>query len=104
MKLSNPTAPADVFFMPSYAETFGLVILEALSCGLPVIARDIPEFKEIFGDNIMFFGDRDDAAGYLDDEDLMKRYACNAREYSAGFDIRDVALRHLDLYKELMES
>ena len=103
-EIIKPYSAADVFFMPSYAETFGLVILEALSCGLPVIARDIPEFREIFGDNILYFGDRSDAAGSLHDEDLLKRYASNAREYSAGFDIRDVALRHLDLYKELMES
>ncbi len=103
-EIIKPYSAADVFLMPSYAETFGLVILEALSCGLPVLARDIPEFREIFGDNIMYFGERDEAAGHLRDEGLMKRYARNAREYSAGFDIRDVALKHLDLYKELMES
>ncbi|MDL5503691.1 MAG: glycosyltransferase family 4 protein, partial [Candidatus Methanoperedens sp.] len=38
---------ADVFLMPSYSEMFVLVILEAFSCGLPVVARGIPEFKEI---------------------------------------------------------
>ena len=56
---------ADVFFMPSYAETFGLVILEALACGVPVVARDIPEFHEIFGNNILYFSDRA-GAGELD--------------------------------------
>jgi len=103
-EIIKPYSAADVFFMPSYAETFGLVILEALSCGLPVIARDIPEFREIFDDHILFFRERDEAAGQLEDEDLLKEYARNSREYSAGFDIRDVALRHLDLYKELIES
>ncbi|MGV9103337.1 MAG: glycosyltransferase family 4 protein [Promethearchaeia archaeon] len=31
-----------LFVMPSMRETFGLVALEAMSCGLPVIASDIP--------------------------------------------------------------
>jgi glycosyltransferase involved in cell wall biosynthesis len=32
---------ADVFVFPSRTETFGLVVLEALSCGLPVAAHDV---------------------------------------------------------------
>lgn len=95
---------ADIFLMPSYAETFGLVILEALSCGLPVIARDIPEFRDIFGDRILYFSERKQAEGHLMDTDLRKRYAEQAREFSAGFDIRECAARHLELYRELADS
>jgi glycosyltransferase involved in cell wall biosynthesis len=32
---------ADVFVFPSRTETFGLVIVEALSCGIPVAAHDV---------------------------------------------------------------
>jgi len=95
---------ADIFLMPSYAETFGLVILEALSCGLPVIARDIPEFRDIFGDRVLYFSERKQAEGHLMDSNLQKRYAEQAREFSAGFDIRESAARHLELYRELAES
>lgn len=42
----------DIFLMPSRHEGFGLVTLEALSCGLPVIAFDIPANKEIIQENI----------------------------------------------------
>jgi glycosyltransferase involved in cell wall biosynthesis len=38
--LSERYRAADVFVFPSHFEGFGLVILEALSCGLPVIASD----------------------------------------------------------------
>ncbi|MFI5260618.1 MAG: glycosyltransferase family 4 protein [Candidatus Paceibacteria bacterium] len=32
---------ADVFVFPSRTETFGLVVLEALACGIPVAAHDV---------------------------------------------------------------
>ena len=35
---------ADCFFFPSYEETEGIVVLEALAAGLPVVVRDIGVF------------------------------------------------------------
>ncbi|MFP4070982.1 MAG: glycosyltransferase family 4 protein [Desulfovibrionales bacterium] len=40
-ELARYYAAADVFVMPSLTETFGLVILEALACGVPVAAFPI---------------------------------------------------------------
>ncbi len=37
----------DLFLMSSYSETFGLVILEAMLMKVPVLASDIPAFREI---------------------------------------------------------
>lgn len=39
---------AKVFVFPSLFEGFGLPILEALACGTPVIASDIPPHREIY--------------------------------------------------------
>lgn len=38
---------ADAFVFPSFYEGFGLPPLEAITCGIPVIASDIPIFREI---------------------------------------------------------
>lgn len=40
---------ADVFFLPSYEELFPMTILEAMSCQIPVVVRDLPIY-----DNILF--------------------------------------------------
>jgi glycosyltransferase involved in cell wall biosynthesis len=95
---------ADVFFMPSYAETFGLVILEALACGLPVVARNIPEFREIFDDGIHFFGTLDEASAVIDDDDSLRKSSEAARPFTEKFDIKHIARMHYDLYRRLIES
>ena len=40
-RLSTYYNAADVFVMPSYYESFGLVALEAMACGVPVIASRV---------------------------------------------------------------
>lgn len=95
---------ADLFFMPSYAETFGLVILEALSSGLPVIARDIPEFHDIFGDNILYFQENPDVATHLKSAETLRRMGAQARSFTEPFDIRVIARKHQDLYQSLINK
>lgn len=41
--------------VPSRAEGFGLSLVEPLQLGRPVIARDIPVFREIAGDAVQYF-------------------------------------------------
>lgn len=41
---------ADIFILPSLAESFGMVLLEAMSCGLPIIASNVGGIPEIVTD------------------------------------------------------
>ena len=40
-------AASDVFLLPSEQESFGLAALEALSCGVPVVASNIGGIPEL---------------------------------------------------------
>jgi len=42
-------AGADVFAFPSTKEGFGLAAMEALAAGVPVVLRDLPVLREVFG-------------------------------------------------------
>jgi glycosyltransferase involved in cell wall biosynthesis len=95
---------ADVFFMPTHAETFGLAVLEAQACGLPVIARSIPEFHEIFGDTVRYFSTVNDASSELENISTLRAYAARSREASGKYDIIDVSREHIRLYREIFES
>jgi glycosyltransferase involved in cell wall biosynthesis len=59
------TAPfyqaADVFVYPSFNETFGLPILEAMACGTPVVTSDVSAMPEIAG-NAACLADPNDPA------------------------------------------
>lgn len=48
-------AQSSALLAASYAEGFGLPLIEAAHHGLPIIARDIPVFREVAGDHAFYF-------------------------------------------------
>jgi glycosyltransferase involved in cell wall biosynthesis len=53
---------AAAFVFPSFAEGFGIPLLEAMSCGTPAIVSDIPVFHEIAGECAVYFNPHDHEA------------------------------------------
>ncbi len=53
---------AVAFVFPSFIETFGHPLLEAMAAGTPVVASDIPAFREIAGDAALYFPPSDPTA------------------------------------------
>ena len=52
---------SDCLIAASHHEGFGLPLIEAAKHGLPIIARDIPVFKEVAGSHADYFPDKPDA-------------------------------------------
>jgi glycosyltransferase involved in cell wall biosynthesis len=78
-------AAGDVFCFPTKVENQGLVVLEAMACGKPVVLRDIPVFREYYtdGEDCILCDSRAAFREALDrlaaDPDLRERLGENAR-------------------------
>jgi glycosyltransferase involved in cell wall biosynthesis len=53
-KIRGYYAGAEAFVFPSYLETFGHPLLEAMAMDVPVVAADIAVFREIGGDGALY--------------------------------------------------
>ena len=60
--LAEWIAGARALLMPSFAEGFGLPVVEALQLGTPVIATDLPVYREIAGELPVYLDPTDKAA------------------------------------------
>ena len=87
----------------SIAETFPLVLIEAIACGIPVVAFDVGGIAEIVDDGRTgFLRDRlDELAAVLRDAADLDRAAC--REVAESrFSTRRMVEDHLALYTDLV--
>ena len=102
-------AAADVLAFPSTKEGWGLAVLEAMSAGLPVVASDLPVFREYLrpGQDALMVP-VDDAAALaaalgtvLDDTALADRLRAAGHEVSARFTWDRCAAEHQRIYADL---
>lgn len=92
---------AQVYVLSSRWEGFGLVLVEAMAHGLPVVSSDLPTSKEIMGDFGLYFknGDFEELAERLEEAthiDWSKK-SQEAFEIAKRFDIRNIINRWKDL-------
>lgn len=78
-ELASHVAAADVFVFPSLTDTFGLVLLEAMSCGVPVAAFPVTGPVDVVEDGRTGALNRDLRAAALD---ALKIDPTDCREYA----------------------
>jgi N-acetyl-alpha-D-glucosaminyl L-malate synthase BshA len=102
---------SDLFLLPSHFESFGLVALEALSCGVPVIGIKTGGLPEVVDDGKCGFlaelGDYNWMAQrgleILKNEDKLKDFKINARKKAVeNFDSQLIIPQYEEYYNNIL--
>ena len=101
---------AEVFVYPSRYEGFGIPIIEAIFCGLPVVASTGSCLEEAGGPDCLYVNP-DDSEGMaaaimqlLNNEEERKRRITSSLEYVQKYKGTDIANAVIEVYKELTLS
>ena len=116
-KQSQDTLPyyysaAEMVIMPSHYESFGMVALESMACGTPVIASLVGGLIHLVEDGITgYHVPVDDPVALsnrisilLKDKALRYRMGHNAFAFAKDFDWKDISERMVEVYRELLSK
>jgi glycosyltransferase involved in cell wall biosynthesis len=105
-KLINMYAGGDIFVFPSLHEAFGMVLLESLAQGLPVISTNVGGPQDIVKDDFGILQNPTDQDLWftnikklVDDPELRQQMSINAKSYSSKYTWDKQIVKIIKTYK-----
>jgi glycosyltransferase involved in cell wall biosynthesis len=101
---------ATLFAFPSHYEGFGIPVLEAMACGIPVVCANNSSLPEVAGDAALLVDATDTEAladamwQLLTDTSLCERLIRNGYDQAKRFTWERAARRLLDVYRQIAEN
>lgn len=104
-------ADSDIFVLSSIAEGFGLVLVEAMALGLPIVSTDVGAVKEVVRDGVNGILVEPNSPRALanametliKDKEKRKQMGQAGIEIASGFDIHITTRKYNRLYEQLYE-
>jgi D-inositol-3-phosphate glycosyltransferase len=111
-KLPYYYSAAEVVVMPSHYESFGMVALEAMACGTPVIASEVGGLAYLVRDGETGFTIPDQEpeelcdkiSWMLSDRELHETMSARAVEYAQDYAWEKIAKQIVEVYKGLVKN
>ena len=101
---------ADLFLYPSFRESFGIPILEAMACGTPVITSNVFSMPEVAGDAALLVDPTnpfDLTRGIhkvISEPDFSKSLSEKGLVQATRFSWAKMAKDYMEIYKEIVEG
>jgi len=112
-KIINYLLISDIFVFPSILESFGVVIIEAMAAGLPLVANEVPGSRDLISNNKTGFLSTkiDDTHTFIKKINLLiknkkiaKEMKVNSIREARKYDWRKISIKYLKLYNKITKE
>ncbi len=110
-RLLDELRSADAICVPSTGgESFGVVLIEAMAAGVPVLASDIPAYRKVAGESVAYFksGSAESLAsalrGLAKNPEILTEKVRSGIKVAEGFSIDRLVDEYEALYEEALEA